>query len=382
MRKTFEFRLKPTAPQERQLEATLGASRFVYNWGIEDRRSLWDYCKVSTGFYDQSKFLTHLKELHPFLKEVHAHPLQEALKRVETSFQKYFEGRREGQRHGRPRFKGRRFYKSFTFKEWGNGARFDGKRLELSKIGRVRIHLHRPIEGQIKTCTIEKRADGWYSLFSAEVSPSWRSINENRPMGVDVGILSFAALSSGDRIENPRYLEAQRRELRIAQRKVSRRTRGSRRRRKAADHLALTHLLISRQRRDFHFKAAKRIVERSSVIYFEALNVSGMMRNHRLARQISDASWSSFLGILSRSAESAGVASRAVEARGTSQECSQCGGTVRKTLAIRIHRCPCGYVADRDVNAARVILARGLDRSFGEGAGRLGCPTIREAAGL
>lgn len=382
MRKTFQCRLKPTASQERQLEATLGACRFVYNWGIEDRRALWDYCKVSTGFYDQSKFLTHLKELHPFLKDVHAHPLQEALKRVDTSFQRYIEARQEGKRHGRPRFKGRFIYTSFTFKEWENGARFDGKRLELSKIGRVRIHLHRPIEGQIKTCTIRKRADGWYALFSTEMAPAWRSINENPAVGIDVGILSFAALSSGDRIPNPRYREAQRRELRIAQRKVSRRVKGSRRRRKAADHLARIHLLVSRQRRDFHFKAAKSIVDRSSLIFFEDLNVSGMVRNRRLARQISDASWSSFLGILSRSAESAGVASRAVEARGTSQECSQCGGRVPKTLVVRIHRCPCGEVVDRDVNAARVILCRGLGRSFGEGVGRHQRPKIREAAGL
>ncbi len=382
MRKTFQFRLKPTRAQERQLETTLAACRFVYNWGIEDRRNLWDYCKVSTGFFDQSKFLPHLKALHPFLKDVHAHPLQEALKRGDRAFLRYFQARQEGKRHGHPRFKGRHAYTSFTFKEWGNGAKLDGKRLELSKIGRVRIHLHRPLEGEIKTCTIKKRADGWYALFSAEISPSWRSINENPAVGIDVGILSFAALSSGDRVPNPRYLEAQRRELRIAQRKVSRRIRGSRRRRKAADHLALIHLRISRQRRDFHFKTAKGIVERSSVIYFEDLNVSGMVRNHRLARQISDASWSSFLGILSRSAESAGVACMAVEARGSSQECSDCGGEVPKTLADRIHRCPCGYEADRDVNSARVILGRGLGRSFGEGTGSHRCPTIREAAGL
>ena len=382
MRKTFQFRLRPTPSQKRQLEATLGASRFVFNWAIEDRKALWDYCQVSTGFFDQSKFLTHLKELHPFLKEVHAHPLQEALKRVDTSFQRYFAARQEGKRHGRPRFKGGHFYKSFTFKEWGNGARLDGKRLELSKIGRVRIHLHRPIEGEIKTCTIKKRADGWYVLFSTEGAPAWRSLNEHPSVGIDVGILNFATLSSGDRIPNPRYLEAQRRELRIAQRKVSRRVKGSRRRRKAADHLARVHLRILRQRRDFHFKAAKSIVERSSIIYFEALNVSGMVRNPRLARQISDASWSSFLGILSRSAESAGVATKAVEARGTSQECSNCGGKAPKTLADRIHRCPCGYVADRDMNAARVILARGLGRSFGEGAGSHRRPRIREAAGL
>lgn len=358
--------------------ATLSASRFVYNWGIEDRKNLWERCGVSTSFFDQSKFLTHLKELHPFLKSVHAHPLQDALKRVAFAYDGFFD-----RGNGYPRFKGRYFYKSFTFKELENGAKFDGKRLELSKIGRVRVNLHRPIEGKIKTCTIKKRADGWYALFSVEIVQKWRSINEEPPVGVDVGILSFAALSTGDRVDNPRYLKAQQRELRIAQRKVSHRIKGSRRRRKAADHLALMNLLISRQRMDFHFKTAKKIAEGASAIYVEDLNVAGMVRNHRLAKHISDASWSSFLGILSRSAESAGVAYMAVEARGSSQECAECGVDVRKDLSERIHRCwNCGYVADRDVNAARVVLARGLGRSFGEGAGRNRRPKIREAAGL
>jgi putative transposase len=376
MRKTFQYRLKPTASQERQLHATLSACRFVYNWGIEDRKNLWERCGVSTNFFDQSKFLTHLKELQPFLKSVHAHPLQDALKRVAFAYDGFFD-----RGNGYPRFKGRYLYKSFTFKEWGNGAKFDGKRLELSKIGRVRINLHRPIEGEIKTCTIKRRADGWYALFSAEVSTPWRSINENPALGVDVGILSFAAFSTGDLIDNPRYLIAQERALRVAQRKVSHRTKGSSRRRKAADHLALIHLLISRQRRDFHFKTAKKIVDRSSAVFFEKLNVSGMMKNHCLAKYISDVSWSSFLGILSRSAESAGVAYMAVEAPGTSQECV-CGEPVLKDLSVRIHRCPkCGLVEDRDVVSAKIVLARGLGRPVGEDAGCNKRPTTRETAG-
>lgn len=362
--------------------STLGACRFVYNWGIEDRKSLWERCHVSTSFFDQSKFLTHLKELHPFLKSVHAHPLQHALKRVDTSFQRYWDDRKVGKKHGYPRFKGRHFFTSFTFKEWGNGASFDGKRLSLSKIGRVRINLHRPIEGAIKTCTIKRQPDGWYALFSCEVVPTWRSINESPAIGVDVGLLSYAALSDGSTIENPRYLIAQKRALAIAQRKTSHRRKGSARRRKAADHLALMHLKISRQRRDFHFKAAKMIADAASVIFIEDLNIAGMVKNHCLAKHISDASWGSFREILSRSAESAGVACMAVEARGTSQECAECGKTVRKTLAERVHACPCGYVADRDVNAARVILARGLGRPIGEGVRSKAPPKIREAAGL
>ena len=111
--------------------AALSASRFVYNWGIEDRKNLWERCRVSTSFNDQSKFHMRLKDLNPWLKEDHAHPLQDALRRVDCSFERFFKAHKAG--HGYPRFKGQHQYDSFTFKEWGNGASFDGKRLSLSK---------------------------------------------------------------------------------------------------------------------------------------------------------------------------------------------------------------------------------------------------------
>lgn len=382
MRKTFEYRLKPTPPQERRLIATLDACRFVYNWGIEDRKNLYQYAHVSTGFYDQADYLKHLKNESPFLKEVHAHPLQDALRRVERSFDGFFRRVKNGDKPGYPRFKGRHWYDSFTFKEWGNGASFDGKRLFLSKIGRVRIVLHRPIEGEIKTCTIKRKADGWYALFSAVVADSVPS-KINNPAGIDVGLKSFAVLSNGDPIENPRHFRKAERVLRVAQRKVSRRKKGSRRRRKAVDHLALEHLRVQRSRKTFHFTEAKKIAERFNPIFVENLQIRNMVRNRHLAKSILDASWGQFLGILSRSAESAGAAVIAVEARGTSQECSGCGTTVQKDLSERVHRCwNCGLVLDRDVNAARNILARGLGRPFGEGAGSKPLPMIREAAGL
>lgn len=382
MRKTFQYRLKPTAPQERRLLAALSACRFVYNWGIEDRKNLWERCGVSTGFKDQSSYLKHLKNEHAWLKEVHAHPLQHALKRVDTSFQRFFDAVKSRKKHGYPRFKGKNRYDSFTFKEWGNGASFDGKRLGLSKIGRVRIILHRPIEGEIKTCTIKRQADGWYALFSvvcAEVKPSTVS----NPVGLDVGLESFAVLSTGEKVDNPRHLRVSERELKVAQRKVSRRKKGSGRRRKAVQHLRLVHQRIQRSRRSFQFTEAYRLAKRFNPIFVEDLNIKGMVRNHCLAKSISDASWGQFLGILSHSAESAGGASIAVEARGTSQECSGCGMAVRKTLGERIHRCwKCGLVMDRDENAARNILARGLGRPIGEGACSNAPPMIREAAGL
>ena len=379
MRKTYEFRVRPTKAQERRMFATLNAGRFVYNWGVEDRKNLWQYCRVSTGFNDQSDYLKHLKDANPWLKEVHAHPLQDALKRVDKSFDRFFKAHKNG--HGYPRFKGLDQYDSFTFKEWENGASFDGKRLRLSKIGRVRVVIHRPIEGEIKTCTIKRRADGWYALFSAVVADAKPSKIDD-PVGVDVGIKTFAALSTGEKIENPEFLRSNERALKIAQRKVSRRKKGSRRRRKAVLHLKLEHQRIGRSRKSFHFTQAHRLVEKFNPIFVEDLNIKGMVRNHHLAKSISDASWGQFLGILSHSAESAGAASIALEARGTSQECV-CGEPVSNDLSIRYRSCPkCGLAEDRDVVSARVILQRGMGSPVGEGAGSNRHPMIREAAGL
>ncbi len=362
--------------------ATLDACRFVYNWGVEDRKTLWQYCHVSTNFNDQSGYLKHLKNEQPFLKAVHAHPLQDALRRIEKSFDGFFRRVKSGDKPGYPRFKGKNWYDSFTFKEWGNGAGFDGKRLYLSKIGRVRIVMHRTIEGKIKTCTIKRKADGWYALFStiaADVKPS----EIDNPIGIDVGIKTFAALSTGKKIGNLEFFLKNERTLKIAQRKVSRCKKGSARRRKAGQHLKLEHLRVKRSRRSFHFTQAHRLAKQFNPIFVENLNIKNMVRNRHLAKSILDASWGQFLRILSRSAESAGGASIAVEARGTSQECSGCGIKVPKKLSERVHRCwCCGLVLDRDVNAARVILSRGLGRPIGEGARGKALPKIREAAGL
>jgi putative transposase len=336
--------------------AALNACRFVYNWAIEDRMVLWQYCGVSTSFFDQSAYLKHLKSANPFLGDVHAHLLQDAIKRADRAFAAFFARHKEG--HGHPRFKGRDWYDSFTFKEFGNGAAFDGKRLYLSKIGRVRFVLHRPIVGEVKTCTIKRRADGWYILFSVEqAAPSLSPVNE--PVGIDVGLTAFATLSNGEVIENPRHLRVAEKNLKRCQRIVSRRKKGGYRRQQAVRVLRTAHLRVRRSRRSFHFTVASRLVKRFNPIFVENLNIAGMVKNHSLAKSISDAGWGQFLGILSHSAESAGGSSDEVRAAGTSQDCSTCGETVPKDLSERWHRCRCGCVLPRDENAARNILQRG-----------------------
>lgn len=360
VRKTYEFRIRPTHAQESRLLATLDACRFVYNWSIEDRKNLWDYAKCSSSFFDQMGYLKILKTKHPFLTEVHAHTLQNALKRSDLSFQAFFRRCKTGEKPGFPRFKGRGWYDSFTFPEWGNGSCFDGKRLFLSKIGRVRVNLHRKISGEIKTCTIKRRADGWYALFSVIETTVLPATQLKNPVGIDVGISTFATLSDGTKIENPRHLIQNERVLAIAQRKVSKRKKGSNRRRKAVQHLKLEHLRISRTRKDFHFKTAKFIVKNYNPIFVEDLNTKGMVRNHCLSKHISDAAWGQFFSILGHSAERANDGVIPVEARGTTQDCSRCGVKVPKKLSDRIHECPhCGLIMDRDLNAAINILKKG-----------------------
>ncbi len=366
MRKTYEYRVRPTPAQERRLVATLDACRHVYNWAIEDRKALWQYAKCWTSFYDQSGYLKHLKTERPWLTEVYSHPLQDALRRVDRAFAAFFRRVKAGQAPGYPRFRGRDGYDSFTFKEWGRGCGFDGRRLALGKIGRLRIVLHRPIVGTIKTCTLKRRADGWYALFAVECADVPLRAATN-PVGVDVGLTTFAALSTGELITNPRHAKVAAQDVARAQRIVSKRQRGSVRRGKARDVLARRHLRLARTRRNFHFQVAHDLATRFNPIIVEDLHIAGMARHPTLAASIHDAGWGQFLGILAHSAENAGAAYMAVEARGTSQTCSACGVVVPKTLAERTHRCAaCGLVMDRDVNAACVVLKRGLDMALGE----------------
>jgi len=369
--KTYEFRLYPNKRQRKRLISYLDAGRFVYNWALADRRDMWRIAKCSTNFYDQSKYLVELRKEHPFLSEVHVHALQTTLKRADLAFQSFFKRCRAGQKPGYPRFKGKDWFSSFSFKENGNGFELDGKRLRLSRIGRVRIRLHRDIDGEIATCTIKRRADGWFALFSVETEPAKPSELYN-PVGVDVGLNSFVVLSTGEKIKNPKLLKKARDELKTCQRQLSKKKNGSTRRARHKNRLALRHLRVWRCRKDFHFNVAARLVREFNPIFIEGLDIKGLIvkatedkkarkKSRAKSENILDAGWGMFVSRLRSKAESAGSAIKAREARGTSQECSGCGEVVKKELWERMHSCPhCGLVKDRDWNAALNILNRGL----------------------
>jgi putative transposase len=286
--------------------------------------------------------------------------------RVDRAFQAFFRRLQQGQTPGSPRFHGPDRYSSFTYPQYGNGTTLDGGVLSLSKIGRILIRLHRPLEGTPKTLTINREADGWYVCISCADVPAQPLPATGQDTGIDLGIEAFATLSDGTRIFSPGWYRKAERALKTAQRRVSRRKKGSNRRRKAVKWLGKAHQTVRRQRQDFHHKTALALVRANDTIYHEDLQVRNMVRNHHLAKSISDAGWAAFLSILSYKAACAGREVVAVTPAFTSQRCSGCGVMVLKGLSVRWHSCPdCGTSLHRDHNAARNIERAGQVRQGG-----------------
>jgi putative transposase len=356
VRKTFKYKLKPTPQQERVLDRTLMLCRHVYNAAVGERREAWGKCGVSVNYYQQKAELPPIKAEMPEYSEVHSQVLQDVVQRVDRAFQAFFRRIKNGETPGYPRFHGRTRYNSVTYPQFGNGAALDNGFLVLSRIGRIAVRWSRPIEGSPKMVTISREADGWYVCFSCAdvlVQPLPAIGQET---GIDLGLEAFATLADGTRIFHPSWYRKAERRLKTAQRRVSRRKKGSHRRRKAVTLLAKAHLKVKRQRQDFHHKTALRLVQQNDTIYHEDLQTANMLKNHHLAKSISDAGWGQFLSILSHKAAWAGRRVVAVPPAYTSQTCSGCGVIVAKGLSVRWHMCPdCGTSLHRDHNAAKNI---------------------------
>jgi putative transposase len=359
-RKTYKYKLKPTPEQEHRLETVLWRCRVLYNTALEQRITAWQRCHVSVSRYQQEAELKAIRAEFPDYAAIHSHVLQDVLARLDKTYQAFFHRLQRGDKAGVPRFQGRERFHSFTFKEYGNGAQLDNGCLVLSKIGRVAVRWSRPLEGTPKTVTLSKEADGWYAAISCAEVPCTPLPLTGHETGIDLGLESFATLADGSQIANPRIFRVVEMNLKRAQRRVSRRKKGSNRRRKAVRLLAKKHLKVKRQRTDFHQKSALVLVQQYDTIYHEDLQTANMLKNHHLAKSITDAAWRGFLGILSFKAAYAGKTVVAVPPVYTSQACSGCGLLVRKGLSIRWHACPdCGTSLHRDHNAALNIVRLG-----------------------
>jgi putative transposase len=356
VRKTFKYKLKPTPEQERAMAFVLRRCRELYNAALHERRDAWQQCGVSVTAAGQSTQLPAVKEVRPEYRDIHSQVLQDVLTRLDRAFQAFFRRVKNGEAPGYPRFQGANRYNSFTYKQFGNGATLDNGFLVLSKIGRIALRWSRPIEGTPKTVTISREADGWYVCFSCADVPMQPLPPTSQQTGIDLGLEAFATLSNGERIFHPGWYRKAERTLKTAQRRVSRRKKGSQRRRKAVTLLARAHLKVKRQRRDFHHKEALKLVRANDTIYHEDVQTANMVKNHHLAKSISDAGWSQFVSILAAKAAWAGRRVVAVPPAYTSQTCSLCGVIVQKGLSVRWHSCPdCGTSLHRDHNAARNI---------------------------
>ena len=367
VRKTFKYKLKPTPAQEQAMAFVLRRCRELYNAGLEERQEAWRRRGVSITAASQSAQLPDIKEIRPEYRDVHSQVLQDVLTRLDRAFQAFFRRVKSGDTPGYPRFQGSNRYNSFTYKQFGNGATLDGILdngfLVLSKIGRIAMRWSRPIEGMPKTVTLSREADGWYVCFSCADVPTQPLPSTGQETGIDLGIESFATLADGTMIHNPRCYRRAERRLKTAQRKVSRRKKGSTRRRKAVKLLAKAHQQVKRQRQDFQHKAALQLVRDYDTIYHEDLQTANMLKNHHLAKSIQDAGWSGFLSILSAKAVWAGRTVVAVPPAYTSQICSGCDVVVQKGLSVRWHTCPdCGASLHRDHNAAKNIERLGQAR--------------------
>ena len=362
MRKTFQFRIYPNKNQEVVLNSTLSTCRRLYNDSLAERKRQAELNELERTFgvapwgkpewlnyYDQANSLSGSKT--EFQKEVFSQVLQNVLKRVERSFKNFFNG------FGYPRFQGRDRYNSFTFPQ--SGFKIEDGKLNLSKIGNIKIVLHREIEGKIKTCTIKKDIDQWYVSFSVEIDIPIIPVETKTETGIDIGLSSLITMSNGCQIEPPEFLRKSENKLTQEQKRLSRKKKRSQNRNKQRIIVAKVHRIIKNKRKDFAHRISKMLVEEYDRIVFEDLQVQNMVKNHHLAKSISDAGWSQLINFTKTKAEYAGKIVELVNPRNTSQICSRCGKSVQKDLSVRVHSCPfCDLVLDRDHNAAINILGR------------------------
>lgn len=375
----------PTRKQREKLEWTLARSCELYNAALQERREMYTYTGKGTTYNAQANQLPEIKEIREEYKDIHSQVLQDVLQRVEKAFKDFFRRVKKGDTPGYPRFQGRNHYDSFTYPQAGFNIDEQGK-LFLSKIGHIKIKLHRPIQGIIKTCTIKREGDCWYVCLACEVEAMPRTPYTDEAVGIDLGVSKLATLSTGDVIENPKHYRHAEKKLAKAQQALSTKKRGSHRRKKAVKRVALLHRKVRNQRNDYLHQWSRRLVNTYGTIVFEDIAPANLSRKAKpkqdeetgkylpngasaksgLNKSILDAGWHQFITFCQYKAEEAGTSVVLVDPRYTSQVCSSCGSIRKKELSQRWHSCECGCELDRDHNAAINIKNLWLGRSHRE----------------
>jgi putative transposase len=385
VRRSFKFLLRPTARQVVALTACLDAHRELYNAALEHRRTAYAKAGATVRYGDQSADLKHIRADDPGGQARWSFSSQQAtLRRLDKAFKAFFARVKAGRTPGFPRFKGKGWFDTVEWPKDGDGCRWDSQPehpsatfVRLQGVGHVRVHQHRRVLGTVKTISVKRERSRWFVVLACDDVPAETLPATGAVVGVDLGVASLATTSDGAHLVNPRHLAVSADRLAQAQRDLTRKKRGSKRRRKAVARVAALHARVRRQRLDGAHKASLRLVRDYDVIVHEDLRIANLTRSASgtieapgtnvaqksgLNRSILDAGWGVFLAVLAYKAESAGRELIAVNPAGTSRTCARCGHCAKENRLTQAEfACTaCGHTAHADVNAAVNVLRAGL----------------------
>ena len=377
-KRAYKFRFYPTDEQAHLFAHTFGCVRFVYNWGLQTRSTLYKERGEKLSYHNLSALLPALKEAFPWLKDVSSVPVQQSLRNLEKAFKNFFEGRAKY-----PTFKKKQHAQSATYAS--NAFTWDGTALTLAKMDApLAIHLHQALPKNVKPSSVTVSKDGanrYFVSFLVEEDTHPLPV-VNTIVGLDLGLTSMVILSTGEAVGNPRFFRKDEKKLAKAQRRHAKKKKGSKNRNKARLKVARVHARIKDCRRDYQHKLSTRIVRENQVICLESLAVKNMVKNHCLAKSISDVGWGEFVRQLDYKSEWYGRTLVKIDRwYPSSKTCHSCKYVLEELdLEVRSWVCPeCHVVHDRDTNTALNILAEGLSVAACGGSGRPVRTSVRRA---
>lgn len=361
MLRTYRYRLYPTKEQQAALAEILCLACWLYNRAIDYRRKRWGESRHSVSYYEQASMWRDWRNEEPEenrLRLLNMSAGQQVLRRLESVYRQFLKGER-----GYPRFKKSSRFNSVNYKP-GDGAQVKANRLYVQNVGLIKVRLHRELpEGKLKNIVVLRKPSGWFVLLQIDLPEQAIEKSDNLPVGVDMGITHALALSDGTLFDSPKSLKASLRKLRVLQRSISRKKKGSKNRRKAVKKVARLHEHIANQRSDWWHKTTRQLVDTYGIVVLEDLSLKFMLQNGHLSRAAHDFGLGMFRTLLDYKAINAGVEMVTVNPRNTSQVCWGCGSIVLKDSSVRLHVChDCGLILDRDVNAAKNVLRLGHSR--------------------
>ena len=357
----YKYRAYPNRKQRELFEKTFGCCRFVYNYYLDEKQGLWREWHDTLSYNQMSKDLAaYLKREHAWLKEADSIALQQSLRHLDRAYDNFFK-----KRGGYPKFKSKRYKQSYRTMNINANISINVDSITLPKAGRVKIVNTRDFDGRIISATVSRTSSGRYYI-SLQVEEEYEILpNGGGSIGLDAGLKSLYTTSDSDIYPNPKTLSLHEKRMKRLQRSLSRKKKGSKNSEKARLRLAREHEKVSDIRNDIQHKITHKLASENQVVCVEDLDVKGMMKDHRLAKHISDASWSELCRKLEyKIADHGGILIKVPRTYASSQICSCCGRkeSKLKDLSIRRWKCPsCGTEHDRDVNAAKNILEKGLE---------------------